>query len=138
MSASTVVEPSRAASQPITMPLSFAPDVQSAIDQVLQSTDPLDAPDFNATDYINQLFPNEQSLSAIDDVIGRMESEIGAIDQHIRGVVRGQSTAGQDGRTSLSEAQLVRMFFLYLFLFNFWRIFGSSGNRPALWPDQRD
>lgn len=37
-------------------------DVAACIDQVLSSTDPLDKPDFNATDYINQLFPNEQSL----------------------------------------------------------------------------
>lgn len=89
--------------------LSFSSEVQSVIDQVLQSADPLDAPDFNATDYINQLFPTEQSLSSIDDVIGRMETEIGSIDQHIRGVVRGQSTAGQDGRSALSEAQLVSL-----------------------------
>lgn len=127
-------------------PLTFSSDVQSAIDQVLQSTDPLDAPDFNATDYINQMFPTEQSLSAIDDVIGRMESEIGSIDQHIRCVVRGQSTAGQDGRSSLTEAQLVRakiVLLLKLFFFcfqieNCFFRFASTGDWPAVWPDQRN
>lgn len=75
--------------------------------KVLQSTDPLDSPDFNATDYINQLFPTEQSLSSIDDVINKMESDIVNIDENIRDVVRGQSNTGQDGRVALDEAQKV-------------------------------
>lgn len=117
-------------------PLTFSSDVQSAIDQVLQSTDPLDAPDFNATDYINHLFPTEQSLSSIDDVIGRMESDIGSIDNHIRGVVRGQSTAGQDGRSSLSEAQLVYCGFEFVDLKHFVNICKCEGYWTTLRPDQ--
>lgn len=35
-------------------------EVQTAIEQVLQSPDPLDKSDFNPTDYVNNLFPNEQ------------------------------------------------------------------------------
>jgi vacuolar protein sorting-associated protein 53 len=72
---------------------------------VLQSSDPLNHPDFNCTDYINQLFPNEQSLSNIDDVIGRMECEISVMDDNIRSVVRGQSNTGENGRIALEEAQ---------------------------------
>lgn len=75
--------------------------------QVLQSSDPLDNPDFNPTDYINQLFPSEQSLSNIDDVIGKMKYEILEIDDNIRSVVRGQNNSGQDGRQALEEAQKV-------------------------------
>lgn len=87
----------------------FTHEVQTAIEQVLQSTDPLDGPDFNPTDYINHLFPTEQSLSSIDDVIGKMETEIAGIDEHIRDVVRNQSgcAGGQNGRAALDEAHKV-------------------------------
>uniref|UniRef100_A0A182SBL4 Vacuolar protein sorting-associated protein 53 homolog n=1 Tax=Anopheles maculatus TaxID=74869 RepID=A0A182SBL4_9DIPT len=80
-------------------------DVQRAIEQVLQSSDPLDQPDFNPTDYINQLFPNEQSLSNIDEVIAKMECDISLIDDNIRSVVRGQVNTGENGRVALKEAQ---------------------------------
>ncbi|XP_033627751.1 vacuolar protein sorting-associated protein 53 homolog isoform X2 [Asterias rubens] len=85
--------------------LVFPPDVQQAIEQVLPSNDPLDKPDFNAVEYINSLFPTEQSLANIDDVINRMRLKIRRLDDNIRGVVRGQTNAGQDGRQALSEAQ---------------------------------
>lgn len=44
--------------------------------QVLPSEDPLDRPDFNPVDYINTLFPTEQSLSNIDDVVGKIRFKI--------------------------------------------------------------
>ena len=62
---------------------------------MLPSTDPLDQPDFNAVDYINSLFPTEQSLSNIDDVINNMECKVRTIDDEIRTVVRGQTNVGQ-------------------------------------------
>lgn len=73
----------------------------------VQRTDAMDNPDFNATDYINHLFPTEQSLSTIDDVLIKMESECQQIDENIRSVVRSQTTTGQDGRRALTEAQNV-------------------------------
>lgn len=79
--------------------------VQKCIEDVLQSNDPLNSSDFNATDYINQLFPNEQSLSSIDDVIGKMEFQISEIDDNIRGVVRSQSNTAEQGKQALEEAQ---------------------------------
>lgn len=57
--------------------------------------------------YINQLFPNEQSLSNIDDVISKMECEISVIDDNIRNVVRGQVNTGQEGQRALEDAQKV-------------------------------
>ncbi|KAH0535661.1 vacuolar protein sorting-associated protein 53 homolog [Cotesia glomerata] len=83
----------------------FPPDVQAVIEQVLPSNDPLDQPDFNVVDYINQLFPNEQSLSNIDDVINEFEYKKRSIDKEIRAVVRGQTNGDQDGRAALEEAQ---------------------------------
>lgn len=85
----------------------FSNEVQAAIEQVLHATDPLDRPDFDSTEYINQMFPNEQSLSNIDDVIGKMKYEISVIDDNIRDVVRGQSNTNHDGCKALEEAQKV-------------------------------
>ena len=52
--------------------LSFPPEVECAIAQVFPSDDPLDEKDFSTVDYINKLFPTEQSLSNLDDVITEM------------------------------------------------------------------
>lgn len=54
----------------------FPPDVLLAISNILPSDDPLDKPDFDLVEYINELFPNEQSLSNIDDVIKRDKARI--------------------------------------------------------------
>jgi chromosome segregation ATPase len=83
--------------------------------QVCPSNDPLDQPDFNAVDYINSLFPTEQSLSNIDDVISKMEQEIHCIDKKIRTVVRGQTNNNQDGKTALQDAQkAIRQLFVQI------------------------
>ena len=50
--------------------------VQTTIEHMLLADDPIDRPDFNAVDYINALFPSEQSLSNIDDVLNRMKQKI--------------------------------------------------------------
>lgn len=73
----------------------------------MPSKDPLDEPDFNSIDYINSLFPTEQSLSNIDEVVAKMENKVELIDNEISSVVRGQITASQDGRQALDEAQKV-------------------------------
>ncbi|EFN82571.1 vacuolar protein sorting-associated protein 53 homolog [Harpegnathos saltator] len=85
----------------------FPQNVQNVIEQVLPSNDPLDQSNFNVVDYINSLFPTEQSLSNIDDVVNKMEFEIHTIDKEIRSVVRGQTNVGQDGRAALEDAQKV-------------------------------
>lgn len=83
--------------------------------QVLPSTDPLDQPNFNVVDYINTLFPTEQSLSNIDDVVNEMELKICSIDKEVRSVVRGQTNVGQDGRVALDNAQkVIRQLFIHI------------------------
>lgn len=95
--------------------ITFPEEVESAIEQVLPSTDPLDQPDFNEVDYINSLFPTEQSLSSIDEVVNNMQMKIQSIDDEIRSVVRGQSNVGQDGRTALEDAQrVIRQLFVHI------------------------
>lgn len=83
---------------------SFPPEVEKAIEQVLPSSDPLDSPEFNAVHYINTLFPTEQSLSNVDEVIARMNTKIRRLDDEIHTVVRGQTSVGRDGRQALQEA----------------------------------
>ncbi|XP_034947406.1 vacuolar protein sorting-associated protein 53 homolog [Chelonus insularis] len=93
----------------------FPESVQSVIEQVLPSNDPLDQPNFNVVDYINTLFPTEQSLSNIDDVVNEMEFKICSIDKEIRSVVRGQTNVGQDGRAALDEAQkVIKQLFIHI------------------------
>lgn len=62
---------------------------------MVPSEDPLDVPDFNPVDYINSLFPTEQSLSNIDQVIDSMEKKVRDIDGEIRTVVREQTDSKQ-------------------------------------------
>ncbi|XP_066520130.1 vacuolar protein sorting-associated protein 53 homolog isoform X1 [Hoplias malabaricus] len=85
--------------------LHLSPEVQEAIEQVFPSQDPLDRPDFNAVEYINTLFPTEQSLANIDEVVNKIRLKIRRLDDNIRTVVRGQTNVGQDGRQALEEAQ---------------------------------
>lgn len=80
-------------------------EVQAAIEQVIQSEDPLDKSDFNATEYINRLFPNEIALNGIDEIISQMQVEVQVIDDNIRSVVRGVSTSGTEGKQALDEAK---------------------------------
>lgn len=81
-------------------------EVQKAIEEVMENEeDPLCKPDFNSTEYINALFPTEQSLNSIDDVIAKMEIEIQVIDTNIKDIVRGASCSGSEGKQALDEAK---------------------------------
>ncbi|XP_015374387.1 PREDICTED: vacuolar protein sorting-associated protein 53 homolog [Diuraphis noxia] len=85
--------------------LVYSTEVQKAIDEILPSDDPLDKPDFDTIDYINNLFPTEQSLTNIDDVINSLECKVDSIDNDIRSVIRGQIEVNKDGKAELQEAQ---------------------------------
>uniref|UniRef100_A0A2K6STN0 VPS53 subunit of GARP complex n=1 Tax=Saimiri boliviensis boliviensis TaxID=39432 RepID=A0A2K6STN0_SAIBB len=84
--------------------LQLTPEVQLAIEQVFPSQDPLDRADFNAVEYINTLFPTEQSLANIDEVVNKIRLKIRRLDDNIRTVVRGQTNVGQDGRQKKLES----------------------------------
>uniref|UniRef100_A0AAR2M4E0 Vps53 N-terminal domain-containing protein n=1 Tax=Pygocentrus nattereri TaxID=42514 RepID=A0AAR2M4E0_PYGNA len=86
--------------------LHLSPEVRVAIEQVFPSQDPLDRPDFNAVEYINTLFPTEQSLANIDEVVNKIRLKIRRLDDNIRTVVRGQTNVGQDGRQKRPETPL--------------------------------
>ena len=84
--------------------IEISPEVQSTIEQVLNSDDPLDKSDFNLVNYINELFPNEQSLANIDDVLNEMKSKINHLDDEIRTVVRRQNITEAEGKEALMNA----------------------------------
>ncbi len=88
------------------------PEVQAAIAEILPSSDPLDDPDFSTVDYINRLFPTEQSLANLDDAVSDMRYRVQCIDDDIRRVVRSQTGAGGDAAEALAEAQsaIVQLF----------------------------
>lgn len=64
----------------------------------MPSRDSLDEPDFNTIDYINTLFPTEQSLSNIDEVVIKMENQMHTIDNEISTVIHSQIEASKEGR----------------------------------------
>uniref|UniRef100_A0A8C1Q9G2 Vacuolar protein sorting-associated protein 53 homolog n=1 Tax=Cyprinus carpio TaxID=7962 RepID=A0A8C1Q9G2_CYPCA len=80
-------------------------EILKTLEMVFPSQDPLDRADFNAVEYINTLFPTEQSLANIDEVVNNIRLKIRRLDDNIRTVVRGQTNVGQDGRQALEEAQ---------------------------------
>ena len=53
--------------------LEFEPEVEAAIAELLPSDDPLQSKNFSVIDYINTIFPTEQSLSNIDDVVRNVD-----------------------------------------------------------------
>lgn len=84
----------------------YSPDVEAAIQEVFSSEkDPLDVTDFDPIEYINTLFPTEQSLASVDDTLNRMRTRINVLDNEIRTTVREQAESGHDGRQSLEDAQ---------------------------------
>ncbi|XP_030753580.1 vacuolar protein sorting-associated protein 53 homolog [Sitophilus oryzae] len=95
--------------------INFPPEVQKAIDEVLPNKDSLDEPDFNSIDYINSLFPTEQSLSNIDEMVIKMENQIHTIDNDISTVIQSQIEASVDGREALGESQkIIKQLFLHI------------------------
>jgi vacuolar protein sorting-associated protein 53 len=80
-------------------------DVKHAIAEILPSNDPLDNPDFDLVQYINELFPNEQSLSNIDEFIRQDQETIKQIDDDIRAIIHHQSDSAQNGKYALEDAQ---------------------------------
>jgi len=84
----------------------FPEEVQAAIDQVLPSNDPLDRPGLNVVDYINTLFPTEQSLTGLEDTISELNNRVENIDIETRDMVRSQVAVGGDAAVALEEAQL--------------------------------
>jgi len=94
-------------SQPLTNPsvVVFPAEVQAAIEAVLPSDDPLDTPDLDVVEYINKLFPTEQSLSGLDETMSDLNCQVVSIEDDMREMVRSQTAVGGDAAAALEEAQ---------------------------------
>ena len=85
--------------------LTFPPEVQTAIEAVLPSEDPLDSPDLDVVTYINKLFPTEQSLVGLEDTMADLNCQVSNIDDEMRLMVRSQTQVGGDAAAALEDAQ---------------------------------
>eukprot|EP00092_Neocalanus_flemingeri_P030125 GFUD01032703.1.p1 GENE.GFUD01032703.1~~GFUD01032703.1.p1 ORF type:complete len:880 (+),score=301.05 GFUD01032703.1:157-2796(+) len=83
----------------------FPPEVQAAIEAVLPSNDPLDTPDLDVVQYINKLFPTEQSLAGLDETMSDLNCQVVSIEDDMRDMVRSQTAVGGDAAAALEEAQ---------------------------------
>lgn len=54
---------------------------------------------------MNSLFPNEQSLSKLDEVIGKLHFKMRRLNNEIRSVVHSQTNSGEEGRQALEDAR---------------------------------
>ncbi|KXS19711.1 hypothetical protein M427DRAFT_52599 [Gonapodya prolifera JEL478] len=71
------------------------PELDAALAAILDSDDPLDSEKFDPLLYINALFPDAQSLSALPVVLTRLKRHLRSIDQASRELVRAQTDAGE-------------------------------------------
>ncbi|BHF66997.1 Vacuolar protein sorting-associated protein 53 [Sparganum proliferum] len=75
--------------------------------------DPIDATDFDEVAYINELFPSEQSLASIDEVMNTIAQKIQSIDEQTRQIVHGQWKLEEQGPAVVAEAsQMIQSLFV--------------------------
>ena len=65
----------------------------------------LDAPDFDATAYINKRFPCELSLQGVDAFTAQLRDQLNECDQEILHVVRGQAEGSDRAQKNLADAK---------------------------------
>ena len=78
-------------------------ELEEVLAELFPSDDPLDQKDFDVTQYINGLFPNEQSLGNLEDVILEMNNRIFELDGDVSGLVRAGNKTGAESERLLQE-----------------------------------
>ena len=84
----------------------FSEKLETAIAALAPSNDPLDQADFDATDYVNKLFPDAASLARLDLVMTRLKENMVRTDEEIMRQVQRQSLASAIGKRELEQAKL--------------------------------
>lgn len=76
-----------------------SPHLETKALSILQVKNPLDSPDFDPTEYINKLFPNEQSLASVDNVLDKLHVKMTEMGQEAERLTDTQfsNKGGQDG-----------------------------------------
>ncbi|KAF9117730.1 Vacuolar protein sorting-associated protein 53 [Mortierella sp. 14UC] len=85
--------------------IQLAPELNSSITHILRSKDPLDAQEFSSVEYINKIFPNEHSLSAVDQVLARLQAKAMQVQEELRELTRAQTDGGQKGQEEVEAAK---------------------------------
>jgi vacuolar protein sorting-associated protein 53 len=85
--------------------LDFSPELQEVISEFNFQQDELDKPNFNPIEFINQEFPNEQSLVNLDPVLTKLRIKISQYDSDIAKQIRMLSVGGDKASRDLAQAQ---------------------------------
>ncbi|KAM3174072.1 hypothetical protein ACTXT7_011285 [Hymenolepis weldensis] len=87
-------------------------DFTSILSDLNADIDSIDAEDFDPVAYINELFPTEKSLSAIDDIIATITEKIESIDVQTRRIIQCQWELEDKGEKLVNEAsELIQSLF---------------------------
>lgn len=63
--------------------IKFSPKLDESISNFTSKADELDSSDFNIQEYINNLFPTEDSISSIEAVLENLKRQVLDLDQDI-------------------------------------------------------
>ncbi|DAZ94557.1 TPA: hypothetical protein N0F65_002209 [Lagenidium giganteum] len=81
-------------------------NVEDTLAKALPSEDVLDRPEFDARDFINRNFPDEQSLSDIGPFASRLRVRMKELDDALSQASQDQSLAAHQALTDLKEAKM--------------------------------
>ncbi|KAJ3333115.1 Vacuolar protein sorting-associated protein 53 [Blyttiomyces sp. JEL0837] len=76
-----------------------------ATSSVNASMDPLDSTGFDPIQYINIIFPNEQSLSKVEDVLEKLRLKVEQLNSDISELVRQQTDGGSASQKEMTECK---------------------------------
>lgn len=82
----------------------FTENTEEILKELNLNIEALDHPNFSVVDYINEMFPNEQSLANIDDIMAGIDIRIKELDEENRQVLRGQWKTESEGQKAVQEA----------------------------------
>ena len=83
----------------------FSEDLQNAIREVCPSDDPLDQEDFDPIAYLNEHFPDEQSLDRADTFIANIQAGIARTKAEIKEIIHSQADRSTNAHTQVGEAK---------------------------------
>ncbi|KAG3039670.1 hypothetical protein PC119_g1963 [Phytophthora cactorum] len=86
--------------------LKLPQNVENTLAKVLPSEDVLDRPEFNAHEFINRNFPDEQSLGDIGDFVSRLRGRMKELDDSLSQASQDQSLAAHQALVDLKEAKM--------------------------------
>ncbi|KAI7903387.1 Vps53-like protein [Cokeromyces recurvatus] len=73
---------------------------------ILNVKNPLDSPEFNAISYLNKLFPTEQSLASVDNVLDKLQAKMKEMSLEAERLTNNQFKKDtQDGNKELNKAK---------------------------------